>query len=91
MATVRRNSSCQNNTSRSSSGRANPDLPLAPHTVIQRAVHIHPTVAELIPTMLGELNRWSRRSATTIRDVAVRDRMVTPRSRVRLGRTDGAT
>ncbi|MCH8124123.1 MAG: mercuric reductase, partial [Bacteroidetes bacterium] len=26
-----------------------------PYTVIQRAVHIHPTVAELIPTMLGEL------------------------------------
>lgn len=27
----------------------------APYTVIQRAVHIHPTVAELIPTMLGHL------------------------------------
>ncbi|HEV2676357.1 MAG TPA: FAD-containing oxidoreductase [Aliidongia sp.] len=27
----------------------------APYTVLQRAVHIHPTVAELIPTMLGEL------------------------------------
>jgi pyruvate/2-oxoglutarate dehydrogenase complex dihydrolipoamide dehydrogenase (E3) component len=27
----------------------------APYTVIQRAVHIHPTVSELIPTMLGEL------------------------------------
>jgi pyruvate/2-oxoglutarate dehydrogenase complex dihydrolipoamide dehydrogenase (E3) component len=26
----------------------------APHTVIQRAMHIHPTVSELIPTMLGE-------------------------------------
>jgi pyruvate/2-oxoglutarate dehydrogenase complex dihydrolipoamide dehydrogenase (E3) component len=26
-----------------------------PYTVIQRAVHIHPTVTELIPTMLGEL------------------------------------
>ncbi len=26
-----------------------------PWTVIQRAVHIHPTVSELIPTMLGEL------------------------------------
>jgi pyruvate/2-oxoglutarate dehydrogenase complex dihydrolipoamide dehydrogenase (E3) component len=26
-----------------------------PYTVIQRAVHIHPTIAELIPTMLGEL------------------------------------
>jgi pyruvate/2-oxoglutarate dehydrogenase complex dihydrolipoamide dehydrogenase (E3) component len=27
----------------------------APYTIIQRAVHIHPTVTELIPTMLGEL------------------------------------
>jgi len=27
----------------------------APYTIIQRAVHIHPTVSELIPTMLGEL------------------------------------
>jgi hypothetical protein len=27
----------------------------APYTVIQRAMRIHPTVTELIPTMLGEL------------------------------------
>lgn len=27
----------------------------APYTVVQRAMHIHPTVSELIPTMLGEL------------------------------------
>ena len=27
----------------------------APYTVIRRAVHIHPTVSELIPTMLGDL------------------------------------
>ena len=27
----------------------------APYTVIRRAVHIHPTVAELIPTMLADL------------------------------------
>ena len=27
----------------------------APYTVIQRAMHIHPTVTELIPTMLQEL------------------------------------
>ena len=27
----------------------------APYTTIQRAVHIHPTVSELIPTMLGSL------------------------------------
>jgi pyruvate/2-oxoglutarate dehydrogenase complex dihydrolipoamide dehydrogenase (E3) component len=26
-----------------------------PYTVIQRAVHIHPTVSELVPTLLGEL------------------------------------
>jgi hypothetical protein len=25
------------------------------YTVIQHAMHIHPTVTELIPTMLGEL------------------------------------
>ncbi len=27
----------------------------APYTVMQRAVHIHPTVAELLPTVLGDL------------------------------------
>ena len=27
----------------------------APYTVIQRAMHIHPTVSELVPTLLGEL------------------------------------
>jgi pyruvate/2-oxoglutarate dehydrogenase complex dihydrolipoamide dehydrogenase (E3) component len=27
----------------------------APYDVVQRAMHIHPTVAELLPTMLGEL------------------------------------
>ena len=27
----------------------------APFTVLQRAVHIHPTVAEFIPTLLGDL------------------------------------
>jgi pyruvate/2-oxoglutarate dehydrogenase complex dihydrolipoamide dehydrogenase (E3) component len=42
----------------------------APYTLIQRAVHIHPTVSELIPTMLGELkplaaaeNEGERRAA----------------------------
>ena len=25
----------------------------APYTVVERAMHIHPTVSELIPTMLG--------------------------------------
>jgi pyruvate/2-oxoglutarate dehydrogenase complex dihydrolipoamide dehydrogenase (E3) component len=28
----------------------------APYTAIRRAVHIHPTVSELIPTLLGELS-----------------------------------
>jgi pyruvate/2-oxoglutarate dehydrogenase complex dihydrolipoamide dehydrogenase (E3) component len=27
----------------------------APYTVIQRATHIHPTITELIPTLLGDL------------------------------------
>lgn len=27
----------------------------APYTVIERAMHIHPTVSELVPTMLGEM------------------------------------
>jgi pyruvate/2-oxoglutarate dehydrogenase complex dihydrolipoamide dehydrogenase (E3) component len=27
----------------------------APYTVLQRAMHIHPTVSELLPTMMGEL------------------------------------
>jgi hypothetical protein len=26
-----------------------------PYTTIQRAVHIHPTVTELVPTLLGSL------------------------------------
>ncbi len=31
----------------------------APYTVLQRAVHIHPTVSELIPTMLADLQPLS--------------------------------
>jgi pyruvate/2-oxoglutarate dehydrogenase complex dihydrolipoamide dehydrogenase (E3) component len=27
----------------------------APYTTLQRAMHIHPTVSELIPTVLGDL------------------------------------
>lgn len=27
----------------------------APYTVIQCAMHIHPTITDLIPTMLGEM------------------------------------
>jgi pyruvate/2-oxoglutarate dehydrogenase complex dihydrolipoamide dehydrogenase (E3) component len=32
----------------------------APYKTLQRAVHIHPTVSELIPTMLGELKSPSQ-------------------------------
>ena len=35
----------------------------APYTVMERAVHIHPTVSELIPTMLGELRPLSSNSS----------------------------
>jgi pyruvate/2-oxoglutarate dehydrogenase complex dihydrolipoamide dehydrogenase (E3) component len=35
-----------------------------PYTVIQRAVHIHPTVAELIPTILGELRPLEQSALT---------------------------
>ena len=31
----------------------------SPYTVIQRAMHIHPTVSELVPTMLGELQPFN--------------------------------
>ena len=27
----------------------------APYTVLQRAMHIHPTVSEYLPTVLGDL------------------------------------
>ncbi len=27
----------------------------APYTLVQRAMHIHPTVAEYLPTLLGDL------------------------------------
>ena len=27
----------------------------APYTILKRAMHIHPTVSELVPTLLGEL------------------------------------
>ena len=41
----------------------------APYTVIQRAVHIHPTVSELVPTMLGELQPLANRaSGSTLTD-----------------------
>jgi pyruvate/2-oxoglutarate dehydrogenase complex dihydrolipoamide dehydrogenase (E3) component len=32
----------------------------APYTVMQRAMHIHPTVAELLPTILGDLKPLAR-------------------------------
>ncbi len=34
-----------------------------PYTVLQRAVPIHPTVSELIPTMLGEMKPIPARPA----------------------------
>jgi pyruvate/2-oxoglutarate dehydrogenase complex dihydrolipoamide dehydrogenase (E3) component len=36
----------------------------APYSVLQRAMHIHPTVAELIPTMLGDLKELGPISQT---------------------------
>lgn len=36
----------------------------APYTVIQRAMHIHPTVSELVPTMLGDLRPLEAESRT---------------------------
>jgi pyruvate/2-oxoglutarate dehydrogenase complex dihydrolipoamide dehydrogenase (E3) component len=38
----------------------------APYTVIRRAMHIHPTVSELIPTMLGELQPLSGKAGAGI-------------------------
>ena len=35
----------------------------APYTVIQRAMHIHPTVSELIPTLLGSLQPLAEETA----------------------------
>ncbi|MGH9887635.1 MAG: FAD-containing oxidoreductase [bacterium] len=39
----------------------------APDTVIARAMHIHPTVSELIPTMLGELKPLGDQKSSYIR------------------------
>jgi len=33
----------------------------APYTVMQRAMHIHPTVSELLPTILGDLKPVTQR------------------------------
>ena len=44
----------------------------APYTVIQRAMHIHPTITELIPTMLSELRPLERTSLKNLR-VCARD------------------
>jgi uncharacterized membrane protein YecN with MAPEG domain len=35
----------------------------APYTVLQRAVHIHPTVSEFIPVMIGNLKDLQPRNA----------------------------
>lgn len=45
----------------------------APYTLIQRAVHIHPTVSELIPTMLGELKSSGGPVAKSAPAAPVRD------------------
>jgi len=37
----------------------------APFTVLQRAMHIHPTVSELVPTMLADLAPLATGSART--------------------------
>jgi pyruvate/2-oxoglutarate dehydrogenase complex dihydrolipoamide dehydrogenase (E3) component len=37
----------------------------APYTTLQRAMHIHPTVSELIPTVLGELAPLERTAGAT--------------------------
>ena len=42
----------------------------APYTVIQWAVHIHPTVCELIPTMLGELQPLAAQGGASTPDSA---------------------
>lgn len=42
----------------------------APYTVIHRAVHIHPTVSELIPTMLGELQPFASRALAAYANAA---------------------
>jgi hypothetical protein len=41
-----------------------------PYTVVKRAMHIHPTVAELIPTILGELKPLPAVSETTAKQPA---------------------
>ncbi|PTB22734.1 FAD-containing oxidoreductase [Trinickia symbiotica] len=40
----------------------------APYTVVQRAVHIHPTVCELLPTLLGDLKPMSEAPADRSED-----------------------
>jgi hypothetical protein len=36
----------------------------APYTVIQRAMHIHPTVAEYLPTVLSKLEPFEQEGRT---------------------------
>ncbi|MEX3958346.1 FAD-containing oxidoreductase [Trinickia sp. EG282A] len=40
----------------------------APYTVVQRAVHIHPTVCELLPTLLGDLKPMTESPADRSED-----------------------
>ena len=37
--------------------------PGAPYTAISRTMHIHPTVAEYLPTLLGDLKPLAREQA----------------------------
>jgi pyruvate/2-oxoglutarate dehydrogenase complex dihydrolipoamide dehydrogenase (E3) component len=47
----------------------------APYTTIQRAVHIHPTVTELIPTLLGNLKPLKDMEADAMPDAPVKSAM----------------
>ena len=51
----------------------------APYTVIQRAVHIHPTVTELIPTLLGDLKPLEQASRPEARSGSITKRQLIKR------------
>ena len=57
----------------------------APYTVIQRAMHIHPTVAELIPTLLGQPEATGvARSAGHALDAGLQKQLPVARQRARM-------
>jgi Zn-finger in ubiquitin-hydrolases and other protein. len=45
----------------------------APYTVIQRAMHIHPTVSEFIPTMMDRLKPLQRSGGAEPRQEEIRE------------------